>query len=256
MPTVAVDACEVAGLETPDRHMSLTIWGTNRHGLRSHIHRPADGAQASALQGVYYTHPGFSGGSEIGFHALETEGPYIKQAAMYWKDLGIPRGAQIVSATLTYADGAALEIVNQASIHEPTPHEGRIWGMLEPNALIRCIDGATGSGYDAVSQVEHWAQYGYRRKWRINSYPQHQRHTATVLTFSLAGTIALPDLAPIIQELVNQPKWKPDNRICLYGAPGVVKGVFVPDYRYGWSITLKGDGAGGLHHLRLTVTYT
>lgn len=271
MPTKLFECCEAAGLETPDRDPAMAVWGTNRYGLHSNILRPAEGGKGTALQGVYYQSPGWAGNSGLGMpYELENEGVYIKQSAWYFQDVDIPRGAAISYAMLVYVggteDGNQVTIWNQSggNPQEPHPHIGKLFAVKEPNPILRCLDNGVGTGYDSRDQGSHYAQYGYRRRWRSASYPQHQRHTDTILSFELSGpngevltSATLPNLAPLIQELVDQPRWKAGNRMCLYPCHGPPTLTFTPTYSYGWAVILTGGStAATVSRMALTVTYT
>lgn len=215
MPTVALDAWRGFYQEQPDRIEPFEPWLTNRHGQRSWTARPSDGRWGCALQGVMYqVEPrtllwGFSA------YAGDSEGPYAKTAFLVFKDLGIPRGATVTDARFTNT------WTTQQASNEKTY---RLFADLEPYPLVRLLGDFR--AYSAVDQVGHWAQFGYARRWRTNSHSTHHRHTQNYVEIvgrpDQTGTI--PPFQNVIQEVVAQPDWSPNNPIvlALTGAAGAV----------------------------------
>lgn len=222
MPTINTDAYMSVSHELADRHYmeeegSIGNTGLNKVGLRSHTPAPNDGRYGYHIEGIRSP----AGQTTLSEFFLSTEGYHIRTPSWVFKP-DIPQGAIIDSAIFK-----ATPAGQGGNTHVQGFIKFRLYGVLEPDYIPRQMDYS--SVYDQTAKLEHWWQFGYARMYRVDSFENHKRHTEECVRWQwtdtfLSTTNTLTDIPPdgatgslatVIQEIINQPKWKPKNRLCL-----------------------------------------
>ncbi|GAB4505864.1 MAG: hypothetical protein Kow00123_00020 [Anaerolineales bacterium] len=151
-----------------------------------------------------------NGTTTVGFSHLEFGD--IAWTGIRFRDIPIPVGARIVTATVSMA----------AEWYQEGYGAARIKGEASPNPTP--YGSGTLSGRPLGAQEVFWAMEGAwaRRSWRTS-----------------------PNLALIIQEIVDHPEWRPGNALAL---------MFVPERGRAWSVASFETG-GAAYAPRLSVSW-
>ncbi|MCX6030070.1 MAG: hypothetical protein NT169_12340 [Chloroflexi bacterium] len=131
--------------------------------------------------------------------------PYVQYVdGLLFRDVRVPQGSQIVSATLWvnywYQSGA--------------PVLAEMAGQLSPQA----------------------SDFGPTNPWP-NQRPQTVQRTRWTLTGIVSGTVESPDVAGIVQEIVGQAGWRAGNNLALLIGPVLAGEQFVDWVAYDFSST-------------------
>lgn len=242
MPTRVSDCFVCLYEERGDLDFTREEVGVNELGLPSHATKSYHGQLFSTGAGwLPYANIGFrrhTGAPLTRATFWAPEGCHETSAGFYFKDLNIPQGATITSASVSlYAGqgGVVFDGVDAAASAfgsfpmGDTAARVKIYGVAEDNAQGRMIDVA--AGYN-MTYAEYHPPTGNPRRHRVNSYICEKAHTAAKVQWALTGAAGVkttPDLSSVIQEIVDRPGWRPNNRLCLvFGNDGMYANYYTP----------------------------
>lgn len=269
MPTRVSDCFAAIYEERGDLDFTREEIGVNSLGLPSHATKSYRGQLFySGVAWFPYANLGFRRQSGVPMTRATfwaPEGCHETNAGFYFKDLSIPQGATISAASISLYAGEGGTVFDDAGSmsgdfhYFPTGDTAarvKIYGIAEDNAQGRGIEVA--SGYNMTYGAEYYPPTGNPRRHRVNSYTYEKAHTAVKVQWALTGSAGVkttPDISSVIQEIVDRPDWKPNNRLCLiFGNDGMYANYYTPETfppdptATGWDTYISYDIRWGAPH--------
>jgi hypothetical protein len=210
MTTKTFDCCSSYYSETADQDYRLLEMDYNHVGLRSHSFMRNRGKWGFYLEGLRQV----DGAGQRELDWYDAEGAHITQSWYVFR-LGT-KPSSIHSATLRYANG--YQILGTTLVggqRTLTTSKMKCYGVKEARYQSRTVFAR--NAYNSTFKAMHWPQYGYPRRYRIDSFEDMKVHTEACVRWELTGSSGVPvwtpDISSVLQEIATLPNW--DNTFCL-----------------------------------------